>query len=430
MLKQEDVIKLLEDNPGYVEILQRAVTVEDQLQKEAILFYWEYITRESEDFQETASKVRLKEFLYQQFHRDWIKEAVITKTNETSVYVQDKLSGHKIVITMESDSTGKFSATATTTEHDNRTYQFDVIQEQGVCEVYRSGRVIWEWNDIRAAPASIRKMVIAGIIKVAYKTNKRTEYALVDRDIVRSALEQIEYDQDISEFEANQPTIQDQSPLEVPENIFDIIVGYDDIKTIIQTGLGKDKPVHVLFIGTPGTAKSMFLEEINRIPGSSYHLGSSTTKAGLTEFLFNMEPRILLIDELEKMDRKDFAVLLSLMEGGKIVETKKGRRKEITINTSVFASCNSIKNIPLENLSRFHFKFNFTPYAETEFEEIVQRILTTREDVDPSLAKYIATAMSKITKDVREAVGISRVCDSTEDVDNIIKTREKYQGGI
>jgi len=182
-----------------------------------------------------------------------------------------------------------------------------------------------------------------------------------------------------------------------------------------------------MFIGTPGTAKSMFLEEINRIPGSSYHLGGSSTKAGLTEFLFNTEPRIILLDEIEKMDRKDFSVLLSLMEGGKVVETKKGRRREITINTSVFASCNSINNIPLENLSRFHFKFKFITYTETEFEEIVQRILTTREDVEPDLARYIAKSMSKITKDVREAVGISRVCDSPEDVDNIIKTREKYQ---
>lgn len=421
MLEPEDVIKLLEDNPGYEEILQQAVEVEDRLQEEAFLFNWDDLTTDSDE--------KLKDFLYQQFYRDWIKEAVITKTNEPSVSVQDKLSEHKIVITMESDSTGKFSAIATTTEHDNRTYQFDVIHQFGKLGLYRSGRVRWEWNDIRAAPASIRKMVIAGIIDKVHRTNKYTEYALVDRDIIKAALEQIEYDQDISEFEANQPTIQDQPP-EVPKNIFDIIVGYDDIKSIIQIGLRKDKPVHVLFIGTPGTAKSMFLEEINRISGSSYHLGSSSTKAGLTEFLFNMEPRIVLIDEFEKMDRKDFAVLLSLMEGGKVVETKKGRRREIAINTSVFASCNTIKNIPVENLSRFHFKFKFITYTETEFEEIVQRILTTREDVDPVLAKYIATAMSKVTKNVREAVGISRVCDSTEDVDNIIKIREKYQGGI
>jgi len=420
MLKQEDVTKLLEDNPQYVEILQRAVEAEDQLQEEAFLFNWDDLLTDSDE--------QLKDFLYQQFYRDWIKEAVITKTNETSVSVQDKLSEHKIVITLESDSTGKFLAIATTTEHDNRTYQFDVMYEKYKLELYRSGRVMWEWHDVQASPASIRKMVIAGIIKVAYKTNKRTEYALVDRDIVKAALEQIKYNQDVAEFEAHQPTTQDQTPLEIPEDIFDVIVGYDDIKSIIQKGLGNNKPVNIMFIGTPGTAKSMFLEEINRIPGSSYHLGSSSTKAGLTEFLFNQEPRIVLIDEFEKMDRKDFAVLLSLMEGGKVVETKKGRRREITINASVIASCNSIKNIPLENLSRFHFKFKFIPYTEIEFEEIVQRILTTREQVVPALARYIATATSKITKDVREAVGISRVCDSHEDVDNIMKTREKYQG--
>jgi len=425
MLESKDVIKLLEDNTGYEEILQRAVEVEERLQEEAFLFNWEDIYRPLEYSQEIPSEVRLKEFLYQQFYLEWIKESIITKYDSHIIYVHN----HEDIIAIKLNDPTLNSATASINKDNGKTYQFDVKHPHAdKILVYKSNQVKWEWDDVRAAPASIKKMVIAGIIDKVHRTNKYTEYALVDRDIVKAALEQIEYDQDISEFEANQPTVQDQSPMEVPENIFDIIVGYDDIKTIIQTGLGKDKPVNTLFIGPPGTAKSMFLEEINRIPGSSYHLGSSSTKAGLAEFLFNQEPRIILIDEFEKMDKRDFAVLLSLMEGGKIVETKKGRRKEITINTSVFASCNSIKNIPVENLSRFHFKFKFIPYTETEFEEIVQRILTTREQVVPALARYIATATSKTTKDVREAVGISRVCDSHEDVDNIMKTREKYQG--
>lgn len=423
MLEQEEVTELLRDNPGYVEILQRAVEVEDKLEEEAFLFNWEDLPGESDE--------RLKEFLYQQFYQNWIKEAVVIKPAQYTIDVCNNTAEHSIVITIDMYLSSAVASihdhSNQTYEFSNRTYEFNVKHPHAdKIQLYKSNRVMWEWHDIQGAPQSINKMVVEGIIKVAYKTNKRTEYALVDRDVVKAGLKQIELDQDIADFESIKPICPEQ--IVVPEDVFNIIVGYDDIKSIIMKGLESDKPVNVLFIGTPGTAKSMFLEELNRIPGSSYHLGSSSTKAGLTEFLFNMEPRIVLIDEFEKMDKRDFAVLLSLMEGGKVVETKKGRRREVTVNASVFASCNSIKNIPAENLSRFHFKFKFTPYTQQEFEDIVQRILTTREGVDEDLARCIASSMSKITKDVREAVGISRVCGSMEDVDNILKTREKYQG--
>lgn len=414
MLEPEDIIELLSDNPKYAKILKRAVEIEERLEEESFLFFWEDIPGDADE--------KLRDFLYQQFYMDWIKEAILSKSGRYSIDVHNTSNEHHIIIDFN-----LLSAIASINNDTNQTYQFETKQHDGKIGLYRSDSIMWEWHDIQGAPQSINKMVISGIIKVAYKTNKRTEYAIVDRECAKSALEQIKYDQDKADFEANQPG-PDQTDLDVPEDAFDIIVGYDDIKSIILKGLESDKPVNVLFIGTPGTAKSMLLEELNRIPGSSYHLGSSSTKAGLTEFLFNMEPRIVLIDEFEKMDRKDFAVLLSLMEGGKVVETKKNRRREITINASVFASCNSIKKIPAENLSRFHFKFWFTPYTQAEFEEIVQRILTIREGVDSDLSQYIATSISSITRDVREAVGISRVCDCQGDVDQILRTREKYQG--
>ena len=427
MLEIEDVIELLRDNPEYVEILQRAVEVEQKLQEEAFLFNWIDIPGESEEI--------LKDFLYQQFYRDWIKEAVVTKPDQMMIYVKDISEKHIISIKLGSfNRVGVVpSAIATINDGSNRSYKFEGMQyrpwkkisQMDAVLLYKSNLVMWEWHDVQALSTSIRKMVVAGIVKVAYKTNKRTEYALVDRDVVKAALEEMEYDQDIVKFEATQPG-PDQTDIEVPEDVFDIIVGYDDVKSIIIKGLKSDKPVNVLFIGAPGTAKSMFLEELNRIPGSSYHLGSSSTKAGLTEFLFDIQPRILLIDELEKMDRKDYAVLLSLMEGGKVTETKKGRHREIKLDTIVFAACNSTKKIPLENMSRFHFEFVFQPYTHAEFEGVVQRILVTREGVDQNLAGYIAGKMSSITQDPRKAVGLARICTTTDDVDRAIETKLKY----
>ena len=417
MLKIEDVIELLRDNPEYVEILQRVVEVEQKLQEEAFLFNWEDIPGDANE--------KLKDFLYQQFYQEWIKNATVSKLlHGIEVHNKESESSISVVIECRLDPLSDI-ATARINDGSNRTYQFDIMKYHvDKLLFYKSNMVMWEWHDVRAAPQSIKKMILAGIVKVAYKTNKRTECALVDRDVVEAALKQIELDQDIADFESNQPIYPEQ--VVVPADAFDIIVGYDDVKSIILKGLKSDKPVNVLFIGAPGTAKSMFLEELNRIPGSSYHLGSSSTKAGLTEFLFDIQPRILLIDELEKMDPKDYAVLLSLMEGGKVTETKKGRHREIKLDTIVFAACNSIKNIPLENMSRFHFEFVFQPYTHAEFEDVVQRILVTREGVDLNLAGYIAGKMSSITQDPRKAVGLARICTTTDDVDLAIETKLKY----
>ena len=418
MLKIEDVIELLRDNPKYVEILQRVVEVEDKLQEEAYLFNWEDIPGDADE--------KLKDFLYQQFYREWIKDAIVSKLLN-GIDVHNKGSESSIVIELSLDQLSN-TATARINDGSNQTYTFNIMQYHvDKLLFYKSNMVMWEWYDVQAATQTIKKMILAGIVKVAYKTNKRTEYALVDRDVVKAALKQIELDQDIAEFEATQPG-PDQTDIEVPEDIFDIIVGYDDVKSIIIKGLESDKPVNVLFIGAPGTAKSMFLEELNRIPGSSYHLGSSSTKAGLTEFLFDIQPRILLIDEIEKMDRKDYAVLLSLMaEGGKVAETKKGRRREIKLDTIVFAACNTTRKIPPENMSRFNFEFVFQPYTHTEFEDVVQRILVTREGVDPDLAGYIAGKLSSITQDPRKSLGIARISKTTEEVDHAIETMLKYK---
>lgn len=46
----------------------------------------------------------------------------------------------------------------------------------------------WEWHDVRAHPASLMKLVVAGIIRVASKSNRYTMYLLVDRPMLKKAL--------------------------------------------------------------------------------------------------------------------------------------------------------------------------------------------------------------------------------------------------
>jgi len=104
---------------------------------------------------------------------------------------------------------------------------------------------------------------------------------------------------------------------------FETIVGHNDIKLILNKAILSERPIHVLLMGKPGCAKTMFLMEMmRRLKNSYFIVGSNTTKAGLVNQLFENEPKYLLIDELDKMNANDQVSLLHLMETGIISETK------------------------------------------------------------------------------------------------------------
>jgi len=104
---------------------------------------------------------------------------------------------------------------------------------------------------------------------------------------------------------------------------FETIVGHNDIKLILNKAILSERPIHVLLMGRPGCAKTMFLMEMmRRLKNSYFIVGSNTTKAGLVNQLFENEPKYLLIDELDKMNANDQVSLLHLMETGIISETK------------------------------------------------------------------------------------------------------------
>ena len=76
---------------------------------------------------------------------------------------------------------------------------------------------------------------------------------------------------------------------------FEEIVGHNGIKKIFVKAMSSKKPVHLLLLGQPASAKTMFLTEIMRLYKDSYFVvGSNTTKAGLVNQLFERRPKFLL----------------------------------------------------------------------------------------------------------------------------------------
>ena len=84
-----------------------------------------------------------------------------------------------------------------------------------------------------------------------------------------------------------------------------------------------DSAVHILLVGSPASAKTMFLTSLmHHLKGSYFADGANSTKAGMLDYLFETRPRYLLVDEIDKLSAKDQTFLLNLMETGIVSQTK------------------------------------------------------------------------------------------------------------
>src|SRR5947209_10616610 len=131
------------------------------------------------------------------------------------------------------------------------------------------------------------------------------------------------------------------------ERFFNSIFGYEDIKKLLMRCISAKEPTHVLLIGPPGSCKTVFLLEMARgLDNKAYFMdATSASGAGIIDYLFENDIKYLLVDEIDKLQRKDQSVLLNLMENNVLIETKvcKTRKKEMKV--SVFGTCNDIAKI-------------------------------------------------------------------------------------
>ena len=220
-------------------------------------------------------------------------------------------------------------------------------------------------------------------------------------------------------------TAQNQK-ISLPADLFEVIEGYSDVKMLVRQVVESEKPVHVLFTVIPSSAKTMFLLELART-GAPYILGSQSTKAGIADLLFDTEPQLLLVDEIDRINAKDIAILLSLTQMGIVSETKFGKRREIRLTTKVFAASNSLK-MASELISRF-LVLQFRPYNKADFLMVATNLLKKRENVEGDLATYIAErvwALPQRFADPRQAVRVARLAKTREEVERVLEIMTRY----
>ena len=274
----------------------------------------------------------------------------------------------------------------------------------------------WEWRDVRIQPATLTRLFLEGLLDCPFKSNSYTGYRLSETGKqVLAAGEQI-----VIPAEYSTPEVA------VPPDLFEIIEGYDDIKDLLLTVLGSEKPVHLLFTGVPASAKTMFLMELARL-GAPYILGSQSSRAGIAEVLFDMQPGILIVDEIDRIGNKDISILLSLMATGVVSQTKHNNWREVKLVTKVFAASNTLK-LARELLSRF-MVLEFKPYSMSDFLIVATNVLVRQEGTDVELARYIAERVwqkSPMFPDPRQAVRVARLARTNEEVDKVFDLINRY----
>ncbi len=219
---------------------------------------------------------------------------------------------------------------------------------------------------------------------------------------------------------------------EVYMNLFDPIVGYDDVKGLLRLALVAEKPVHIMLEGPPASAKTLFLMELGRLPRAHFLVGGSASKAGLTDALLLHQPRYLLLDEVETIDNaRDYSVLLHLMENQEVVETKYRRHNRVPLRARVFAAGNNVSLLPPALLSRFGGPkgvIRFKEYTGSEFLQIAEEVLVQREGLERAFAREAAKAALDLgTRDLRTAIRLARLAKGPEELKQVVETLRRHR---
>jgi len=204
--------------------------------------------------------------------------------------------------------------------------------------------------------------------------------------------------------------------------MFDKIVGYEGIKRTFLRSLNSE-PVHILLVGSPGQAKTLFLKCILEAFGEKkvfFTVGGNASKSGIIDVLFEMRPKYLLVDEIEHLKSEYQTTLLSLMESGILTQTMHKKVRQTYLKTWVFATSNGTRKLSEPLLSRFRV-MHMDEYDFSQFYEIsVKRLL------DEGLSQIAA---DEITKSVWEQLPNHNIRNCVQ-IGHLVKNEKNIEMAI
>ena len=276
----------------------------------------------------------------------------------------------------------------------------EIAKFEASVDIEKEYRIGWSWRHVRIWPATLSRLFKDGYLDNVFRSNSFTGYKLSEKAKALLLANQ----QEASAEPQSAPMV------ELGDDLFSDIIGHEEVKELLTATLLAEKPVHVMLTGPPALAKTLFLWDIEQTFGEQaiWLVGSATSKAGLWDLVAEREPKILLIDEIDKMNAVDMAALLTMMEGGRLVRAKRGRALDIHNPLKVIAASNRMEKLSPELRSRFAIR-KLNPYSRSEFLTVVKGVLVRKESLSSELAEEIAKKLDGRSQDVRDAIRIARL---------------------
>ncbi|MFZ0513714.1 MAG: ATP-binding protein [Candidatus Nitrosopolaris sp.] len=208
---------------------------------------------------------------------------------------------------------------------------------------------------------------------------------------------------------------------------FNKIGGYDDIKEIVRRALDSEDNYNLLFTGPPASAKTLFLLGITERERKGVYFDGSNMTNRILDILKEHRPKIICIDEIDKMPRQFQEKLLNFMESGRVKVDQMRKSYDFEIKgAKIFATSNDITRLSKPLQSRFR-RLHLPPYTEEQFMDVSVKVLPRLKD---TTARIIGSAVwDQKSKDIRDVISIGKLLrknDGPIEIEQIIKTMIKY----
>ena len=262
------------------------------------------------------------------------------------------------------------------------------------------------------------------IYQFVTKKIKKTNLPVI---LKKSKLKQLDF-RDISYTNRDNITSKNQiNPINFDKiEIFNDIVGYNDIKRLFLMAINSVESIHIALAGPPASAKTIFMRCLLALPNSYFIDGSNMSKPGLIDYIFKNNVKYLLIDEIDKIPPKDQTVFLNLMETGIVSETKYNKTRKMEIQISIFATCNDLNKIIYPLRSRF-LSLILKGYSYEEFHQIVTNLLSKKYIHQKIIDEVVSAVWNNIkSKNIRDCIKIAQMAKSVDDILFLVKIYEKY----
>ena len=195
------------------------------------------------------------------------------------------------------------------------------------------------------------------------------------------------------------------------DRFFSDIHLYDDLKHLLSKMLVSKESVHCVLVGPPASGKTIFLLSIQKNMKDVFFIDATNASGpGIVDKLFAYpRTKIILIDEIEKLTKRDQNMLLNLLETGMLISTKVRKTQEMEFRgIKLFATSNDIERLSKPLRSRL-MEFHLPEYDFDEFREIVVKLAANRYRLNREIADKIASVVwyKMGTKDVRDALQLA-----------------------